>query len=681
MKKIVMFFCLICGGAFGLSAQSLTAQTGDDGTYGFVDDAGRFVIAPQYDEIHFDFSDGVACVVKGKKYIFIDAVGKPLSKAYDWADYIDANGLCLVGNGGKIDESGNFIGGKLGFVDARGVEVLPVKYALIDDFNEFGIARINEGGSLDKNGEINGGKNGFIATDGSILIKPKYAYVGEFDEQGLCWVNVGGKLDGNGNCVGGKFGYIDNSGREIIEPRYTFLGPIDEQGICWVNIGGKLFTGDKMVKAAMKSYANLSLKEQAEKRDQLEDAITGGKKDVFGRKIFGGKYGFASVHGREIVPVKYAKTANYFVEGYAWVFNKKYGYVDESGRELCKLIYDGAADFHNGVAAVMRLDKKESLFGFLNAQGREITELKYAEVGSFEDGFAFVRTASGYDRKTRQRIYARYGFVDDSGREITPMKYDTVARIANGIAACRIGRDWGYVNAQGEEITPFVLVGADAFTEEVAWVKLKLEDAQLVKRGERLVSSGVHALKKVKQPDRLVLINKNGIALTDGSHVWAQKPQEGFIAARDAEEKAGWLDYRGDVAIPFIYSGASSFFDGLAAVQQDGQWGYIDRTGQIVIPCKYESVSTRFVNDVACVQVNLGNSAALWGGLDRKGEMVIPALMMNLEDIREIVEAVYVPNGRKPLTENQVLIFNKYKQNTTYRPDITMTIPDAMWAY
>lgn len=42
----------------------------------------------------------------------------------------------------------------------------------------------------------------------------------------------------------------------------------------------------------------------------------------------------------------------------------------------------------------------------------------------------------------------------------------------------------------------------------------------------------------------------------------------------------------------FIYDSATTFSDGLIAVEKDGKWGYVDSTGKEVIPCEYDGFRT-----------------------------------------------------------------------------------------
>ena len=50
----------------------------------------------------------------------------------------------------------------------------------------------------------------------------------------------------------------------------------------------------------------------------------------------------------------------------------------------------------------------------------------------------------------------------------------------------------------------------------------------------------------------------------------------------------GYCDTEGEMVIPALYSHASPFLHGLAAVVQDGLWGAIDASGQAIVPPQYD---------------------------------------------------------------------------------------------
>ena len=49
-------------------------------------------------------------------------------------------------------------------------------------------------------------------------------------------------------------------------------------------------------------------------------------------------------------------------------------------------------------------------------------------------------------------------------------------------------------------------------------------------------------------------------------------------------DKWGYVNTKGEIAIPCVYDDANYFFEGLAKVKQNGKWMIIDSNGQVIIP-------------------------------------------------------------------------------------------------
>jgi len=52
--------------------------------------------------------------------------------------------------------------------------------------------------------------------------------------------------------------------------------------------------------------------------------------------------------------------------------------------------------------------------------------------------------------------------------------------------------------------------------------------------------------------------------------------------------KYGYINPKGEAAIPLVYDDARNFSEGLASVKQNGKWGFIDPKGNLKIPMMYE---------------------------------------------------------------------------------------------
>jgi len=95
---------------------------------------------------------------------------------------------------------------------------------------------------------------------------------------------------------------------------------------------------------------------------------------------------------------------------------------------------------------------------------------------------------------------------------------------------------------------------------------------------------------------------------------------EGFAVIGDGyDQKKGYINKKGEIVIPQIYSDAGDFSEGLAPVKSEETklWGYIDKTGKLIIPMEYEDAKS-FSENVAYVVKN-----GLVGYIDISGKTVI----------------------------------------------------------
>jgi len=162
---------------------------GEDGQFGYRTAAGEVVIPAKY-PMAMPFVDGVAGVVGGDGWVFIDRTGKTLATAF------------------MFDNAA-------------------------DDFVE-GRARI-----------VDGEKYGFIASTGEIVVPPTYAFVEAFSG-GYAAVCEGCKREEMGehfSMTGGKWGYVDAAGKLVIPPRFETAGPFADGRATVTEAGRELVIG------------------------------------------------------------------------------------------------------------------------------------------------------------------------------------------------------------------------------------------------------------------------------------------------------------------------------------------------------------------------------------------------------------------------------------------------------
>ncbi len=173
---------------------------------GFIDETGKFVIKPQFDNAQ-DFSEGLAAVGFGEynghgggnhKTGFIDKTGEIVIEPKFTDAWSFSEDLAVVKDNGKF-----------GFVDKTGKVVIPLIYDVAFKFSE-GLAVI----------KLNG-KYGYIDKTGIIIIEPQFVEAHSFSE-GLASVITKEVIDANGyeRISQGKdnafYNYIDKRGRIVL---------------------------------------------------------------------------------------------------------------------------------------------------------------------------------------------------------------------------------------------------------------------------------------------------------------------------------------------------------------------------------------------------------------------------------------------------------------------------------
>ncbi|MBQ7824017.1 MAG: WG repeat-containing protein [Bacteroidaceae bacterium] len=312
MKKLTLLFTLLFYTVF-IYAQNPVLEKGENGKYGFVDDAGNTVIPFIYD-VADSFNDGLAGVKKGDKYGFIDKAGNAVIPVmYDGAWWF-SDGLAAVKGDkwGFINKAGNTVipviydaawpfseglagvkkDGKWGFIDKTGNTIIPFIYDYVNSFSE-GLAGVKKGD-----------KYGFIDKAGKTVIPVIYDYADSFSE-GLAAVQ---KSD--------KMGFIDKADNTVIPVIYDYADLFSE-GLAAVQKGDKWGFIDKAGKTVIPVIFDGA--------KSFSDGLAGVKKD--------GKCGFIDKTGKAVTPFKYEKVKKGNIAAYTVNGLRKEVYIDRLGQE------------------------------------------------------------------------------------------------------------------------------------------------------------------------------------------------------------------------------------------------------------------------------------------------------------------------------------------------------------
>ncbi|MCB0514408.1 MAG: WG repeat-containing protein, partial [Bacteroidetes bacterium] len=301
------------------------AKVGRNGKIGLIDQTGKEIIPPDYDDVWA--LNNVIVLQLNEKFGFANRLGKiTTSPKYDIVDYQSMKGGILV----KLD-------GKLGFTDSVGNEIVPPKYDAMDNAFTHGIMRVmlNE-------------KLGFINEAGKEIVPPKYDGMDNAFTYGTMAVTLNG-----------KFGFINEAGKEIVPPKYDIIDSAFINGIRRTVLNQKIgFIDSTGKEVILPKYDELYFLKEGLAIVKLNE-----------------KFGFIDKTGAEIVPPKYDNVENSFKNGIMAVkLNGKLGIIDKTGKEIAPPKYDAIDPNLDNGKRLMRLNGK---LGMLDAYGKEITPPKY----------------------------------------------------------------------------------------------------------------------------------------------------------------------------------------------------------------------------------------------------------------------------------------------------------------
>lgn len=365
--------------------------------WGFINENGEFVIAPQfYGAEMFDAELGLASVYTENGTCLIDSLGniKPLPVSFDYIRIPFLNGFTVVnkdGLYGLVNTNFDYViqpkykdiipmsldgetqcyispdgfikcqdeNGKYGYINTKGETVLDFKYDFIYDI----IGNISENGliacgrSIYHQGMI--GKHivyRYINIQGKTVINPSTNFydAGQF-HNGVAIVNTS-----NGFGIEGNYGLINERGSYVVSPQYGSLS----------------YIGDNRYIFA--------------KYDEKHRYL----------------YGIIDSSGKEIIPATYYRIGNFTDDGVAVArtsLNGKYGYIDKNGSVVIDFLYKDANEFNNGYAEVTNIDDTRLL---INRSGDVIMTLQENETAEFRSGLFFIDSST--ESESHSKVEGRY---------------------------------------------------------------------------------------------------------------------------------------------------------------------------------------------------------------------------------------------------------------------------------
>lgn len=285
-----------------------------DKKFGFMDNAGRVVIKPQFDQAD-DFSEGLSLIEINRTKQFIDETGKVVIVPKDFEPINGfTNGLAR----GNITNTSPYT---KGYIDKVG--------KLAVDTKAMGACEFSEGLAC-----VQSNKWGFIDPSGRYAIKPQFDEVSYFHD-GLATVTFWDQS----KAAQHKRGYLDKTGRIVIQPQFDVTQPFSE-GLAAVGMKA----GDDYQFGFIDKTGTMVIRPQFRWTFGFHEGLAAVQVSE--------KWGYVDKNGALAIKPEF-DDAQGFSEGLAAVaVNGKWGYIDRFGRFVIEPRFNEALAFTDGLAFV-----------------------------------------------------------------------------------------------------------------------------------------------------------------------------------------------------------------------------------------------------------------------------------------------------------------------------------------
>jgi hypothetical protein len=327
------------------------------------------------------------------------------------------------------------------------------------------------------------------------------------------------------------------------------------------------------------------------------------------------KAGYIDETGKIVIAPRF-ELAHNFSEGLAYVEAKGFrGFIDREGKVVINIgsladhLDEGdggiqAKDFHEGLAAVGARGE----WGYIDRSGRLVIKRQYRFADDFSEGLAGAE------------VDIKYGFINQKGEMVIQPRFEPrkdsqhgrftvgTSRFSEGLACVKLGSSYGYINKKGEFQIPPQFIGAQDFSEGLAWAVLADEKTPGVKRVGWINKSEqwvVTVGKDRNLPIQLISMYTNGNpsywkyseglvpfpVYSEDKYLWGYMNQRGEVVIKPKGVR--WVGpFVGGVARVLFYEklnypeGKGGYFDKESKQFIEGKDGYINRAGQFIWPPK-----------------------------------------------------------------------------------------------
>lgn len=299
-------------------------------------------------------------------------------------------------------------------------------------------------------------------------------------------------------------------------------------------------------------------------------------------------------------------------------------YLDREGQEIGGP-WDGAEAFTEGRGLVTSYKGGDKfLHGYIDTGGKVVISVQFAGARLFSEGLAAVL------------VDGKWGYVDRDGKMVIPPRFDEAQAFRGGRAVVRLGAGWGRNGGLIDTSGKFIV---EPHYQEIRRIGGRFWSVGVIDPGYR---------GKGEPPLLSRLVDAEGHPVSSRSYHSFGALENGLISVC-RNDRCGFMDIHGKLAIPLKYKSVDDFQEGLAAVSTDGErYGFIDREGKLVLPERYDSLGPHherfgagpFVNGLAPA-----GCKGYWGFIDKDGAWAIPPVYQFAESFENGFAPVRIRTG------------------------------------
>lgn len=304
----------------------------------------------------------------------------------------------------------------------------------------------------------------------------------------------------------------------------------------------------------------------------------------------------------------------------------KWGFSDNSGKILVQPKYNEIEILNENLFKV----RSERLWGIVNKSGKLIHDCVYSSINHFIPDNTQIKL-SLYDYN-KYGNWGKQGVIDSLGNFLVPplhtysypIKDDLFIAVDYNLDNQGNQQEKYGIYREGEIVIPLEYDKVEANT----FGQIFLMKGDNLNRGYPILSSP----SPIITFSGLLKLNRDSVSVDKPKYFYASAFSDGLAAIYHPENKYQFVDKDEELAFDRKFSylrldnKSQAFSNGLAAVSEDGKlFGYINNQGQTIIPFEF-STALPFKDGLAIVQ-----KGKKFGIIDTKGNVVVPFEYISLE--------------------------------------------------